>query len=108
MAKLSAPLAPAQLPADVAALVVAMGATSARGFNVKPNTYELYNGRYARFQAESSVSGTIQAALRAMYEAGLADGESCGVKSTQERLRNLLGLSERSTDGHSRTVVIED
>jgi len=107
---IKAAIAPTPLPQDVQDLLSKMKAYEPCGYKPLPHTYELYvnYNLYARFQASASVSDTVQAALQAMYAVGIEEGVSRGEKSTQEQLRNLLGLSERSTDGHSRTVVIED
>lgn len=61
-----------------------------------------------RVVPKNTVYDTIVSMLEEAYNRGKNDGAILGEMGLQKKLRELLGLSETRTDGHSRTVVIEN
>jgi len=61
-----------------------------------------------RVVPKNTVYDTIVSMLEEAYNRGKNDGVIQGEMYLQKKLRGLLGLSETRTDGHSRTVVIDD
>lgn len=102
---------PTVVDADTEKLLVDLQAYELTGWRAHSgHTHQVVVKGYktANFTLGKNYSATLRNLLDEVYTAGIEEGTVQGRRNARDAMRRALGLEEIRTDGHARTIVVED